>query len=179
MVLCNLLENACTLDTTESEKGERQMKFRELPEGLYQITDVNNFNNMVFVQSFENPDNIPLSIIFPQPIEVVHDGRSYNDKGYFFPKNLDTMDADYKTFDQVRKERKSRNASYGQVKRRLMENKPLTGKTLEIALDLAGDGNTGDKYLDPIAKKLMAGQPLTDYEIHIMVDVRLLHAQLA
>ena len=154
------------------------MKFKELPEGLYQITAVNNSTNTVFVHPFENPDSIPLSIIIPEPIEVVHDGRSYNDKGYFFPKNLDGMDAGYKTFDKVRKERKARNASYGHVKRRLIKSEPLTGKTLDLALDLIGRGKTGNEYLDPIAKKLSEGQPLSDYETHIMVDVILVHASL-
>ncbi|MES2767845.1 MAG: hypothetical protein V4596_01760 [Bdellovibrionota bacterium] len=159
------------------------MKFKELPEGLYQITDVDNSLNKVFVQPLENPDNIPLSLFIPEPVQVVHDGRSYNDKGYFFPKNLDAMDASYKTYEEVRKERKARNASYGHVQRRLLKNEPLKGKTLDLALSLVtcDDPNAGvnkDPFAQGIAKKLKAGQPLDDYEIHMMVDVWLLHAKL-
>lgn len=154
------------------------MKFRELPEGLYQITSVNNSTNTVFVHPFENPEAIPLSIIFPEPIEVVHDGRSYNNKGQFFPKHLDNMDADYKTFDEARKESKARGARYSQVTRRLNANVPLTGKTLELALSIVGEGDTGDQYLDCISKKLKAGQQLSEYEHHLMVDVILVHARV-
>jgi hypothetical protein len=156
------------------------MKFKELPEGLYQITQANESTNTVFVESFENPDNIPLSIIIPQPIEVVHDGRSYNNKGYFFPKNLDSMEVKFKTFAEVKKERKSYSARLSHVTRRLMKKEPLTGKTLELALELVtcDDPEAGinrDPFYMGIAKKLREGQPLDDYETHIMVDVRLVH----
>ena len=49
---------------------------------------------------------------------------------------------------------------------------------LGLALDLVGDGGSGDKLTDGIANKLIAGKPLDDYELHIMVDVLLLHARL-
>lgn len=155
------------------------MKFKELPEGLYQITDVNHSSNTVFVQPLENPDAIPLCLFIPEPIEVVNDGRSYNGKGYFFPKNLDDMDVDYKTFGEVQKERKSRGASISHVTRRLNANEPLTGKTLELALSLIGEGSSGDQFYDGIANKLISGQPLSEYEHHIMVDVRLVHARVS
>lgn len=89
------------------------------------------------------------------------------------------MEVDYKTFDEVRKERKSRGARISHVTRRLNANEPLKGKTLEIALSLIGEGTSGDEFYDGIAKKLIDGIPLTEYEHHMMVDVRLVHARLA
>ena len=81
--------------------------------------------------------------------------------------------------EEVQKERKSRGAKYSHVTRRLNANEPLTGKTLELALDLVGDGTGSDKYLNSIATKLKAGEPLSEYEHHIMVDVVLVHERLA
>ncbi len=158
------------------------MKFNELPEGLYQITDKDYSTNTVFLQTFPNPDNLPLSIVFPQPIEVVHDGRSYNDKGYFFPKNLDDMQAEFKTFAEVAKERKAKGARWSHVTRRLLRNEPLKGKTLELALSLVtcddpSAGVNSDPFTQGIAKKLLAGEPLAEYEIHMMVDVWMVHAK--
>jgi hypothetical protein len=156
------------------------MKFKELPEGLYQITQVNQSANTVFVMPFENPEGWPLSIVMPQPIEVVHDGRSYNDMGYFFPKNLDQMDPEFKSFGEVKKERKSYSARLSHITRGLQAGEPLTGKTLELALSLVtcddpkAGINSDPTYLG-IAKKLREGLPLSDYETHLMVDVRLVH----
>lgn len=74
---------------------------------------------------------------------------------------------------------KRTSARYGHIKRRLLRGEPLSRDLLELALDLVGDGNTGDELLDGIANKLIANQPLGDYERHLMVDVFLLHARLA
>lgn len=59
----------------------------------------------------------------------------------------------------------------GHVKRRLKRSERLTGELLEFALDVAWDKN--------ITRKLIAGEALTEYESHIMVDVVLLHVRLA
>jgi len=74
---------------------------------------------------------------------------------------------------------RSKSASYGHVKRRLLRDERLTGKVLESALSIVGQGGTGDSLRDGIATKLIAGQQLDDYEKHIMIDVLLLHARLA
>lgn len=71
------------------------------------------------------------------------------------------------------------SARYGHIKRRLKSEVPLTGKHLELALDVVGDGNSGHEMLDAISNKLQTGQKLNDYELHLMVDVYLLHAKLA
>ncbi|WP_034303983.1 hypothetical protein, partial [Herbaspirillum sp. RV1423] len=63
------------------------------------------------------------------------------------------------------------SAKCGHLKRRLKRNERLTGELLEFALDVAWD--------EEIARKLIAGETLTDYERHIMVDVVLLHVRLA
>lgn len=68
-------------------------------------------------------------------------------------------------------------AKCGHVKRRLLRNEPLTGKVLEFALEVLGDVS-GDKYLSEVPGKLKAGQPLSEYECHLMVDVILLHVRL-
>jgi hypothetical protein len=74
---------------------------------------------------------------------------------------------------------KSASARHGHIKRRLKSEKPLTGKHLELALDVIGDGNSGHEMLDAISNKLQAGQKLNDYELHLIVDVYLMHAKLA
>lgn len=74
---------------------------------------------------------------------------------------------------------RSESAKYGHVKRQLLKKERLTGKVLETALDLVGQGDTGDSLMDGIATKLIAGQQLSDYDAHLMIDVFLLHARLA
>lgn len=54
---------------------------------------------------------------------------------------------------------------------RLNNKEPLTGKPLELALDLLG-------HLPDIVKKLQLGQALTDYEAHYLVDSVLVHARV-
>jgi hypothetical protein len=73
-------------------------------------------------------------------------------------------------YERRRKERKSRSASYGHVSRQLGQGKVLKGKMLELALDAVGDGE--------IARKLQAGEMLGEYEMHLMLDMYLLHARL-
>ena len=51
---------------------------------------------------------------------------------------------------------RSESAKYGHVKRRLLRNERLTGKVLESALSVVGQGGTGDRRLDGIAEKLIA-----------------------
>lgn len=68
-----------------------------------------------------------------------------------------------------RAERKKISTKCGHVKRCLTRKKPLTGKVLEFALSVV-DGD--------IADKLKAGQPLSDYELHLILDVYLLHKRL-
>tara|TARA_R110000796_G_scaffold18061_1_gene55031 strand:- start:706 stop:984 length:279 start_codon:yes stop_codon:yes gene_type:complete len=66
---------------------------------------------------------------------------------------------------------KSFSARCGHVKRRLKKGEPLTGKTLELALEYAQD--------DEVSRKLVAGEELSDYEYHVLVEVVLLHARLS
>jgi hypothetical protein len=51
-----------------------------------------------------------------------------------------------------------------------MKNERLTGAMLDCALSAAGD--------DGVAQKLKNGDPLSDYEKHLMLDVWLLHVRL-
>jgi len=74
---------------------------------------------------------------------------------------------------------KGMSARLGHVKRRLTREEPLTGTHLELALDIVGGGNTGDKLADGIANKFITGQKLDAYELRLMVDVFLRHAKLA
>jgi hypothetical protein len=94
-------------------------------------------------------------------------------------------------------DRKSESARYGHVKRQLKQNKPLTGDLLDLALNLVGadnymlnaEGRYSRRDARPLNKndephismigKLKAGQPLDEYELHLMIDVFLLHAKLA
>jgi hypothetical protein len=72
---------------------------------------------------------------------------------------------------------KSSGARCGHVKRLLNQGKPLTPELLEFVLDGMNE-NTGDQLLDGICRKLRAGESLSDYEHHIVVDVLLLHMRL-
>ena len=66
--------------------------------------------------------------------------------------------------------RKSISTKCGHVKRHLLRNTRLTGKTLEFALTVVGEDSE-------IAEKLKAGRALTEYERHLMIDVWLLHTR--
>ena len=61
---------------------------------------------------------------------------------------------------------------YRHVKRRLLRSERLTGKTLAFAISVVG----GDSDL---ADKFRTGEPFSNYELHWMVDVVLLHKWLA
>lgn len=76
---------------------------------------------------------------------------------------------------------RSFSARCSHVTRRLRNDEPLTGKVLETALEVIEEGRVGfsdGEFLDGIAKKLIAGEKLGEYEYHIMVDVVLLNARL-
>ena len=76
----------------------------------------------------------------------------------------------------MKNERRSISAQIGHVTRRLNAGERLTGKTLELALDLCpGD----DNWTKDIPRKLIDGEELTEYENHLMVDVILAHTRLA
>lgn len=71
---------------------------------------------------------------------------------------------------EEKKERKRFSTLCGHVARRLKNNERLTGNVLECALNAAMDENA--------AEKLRKGEPLSDYEKHLIVDVVLLHMRL-
>lgn len=66
--------------------------------------------------------------------------------------------------------RKAHSARCGHVKRLLSRGERLTGDLLTFVLDMDID--------DQIARKLQAGEKLSDYELHLMLDVYLLHQKL-
>jgi hypothetical protein len=67
-------------------------------------------------------------------------------------------------------ERKRFATLCGHVTRKLMKNERLTGNVLECALSAAGD--------EKVEEKLKKGEPLSDYEKHLMIDVWMLHLRL-
>jgi len=69
------------------------------------------------------------------------------------------------------------SAQCGHVKRRLRTGEPLTGKVLQFALSHVDQ--SADPLLMGITKKLNAGEPLSEYEYHVFVEVILLHVRLA
>jgi len=71
---------------------------------------------------------------------------------------------------EQRAARKAVGARCGHIKRKLLQGDVSKGELLELALEVARD--------EDIAAKLKAGQKLNDYEMHLMVDVFLLHARL-
>jgi hypothetical protein len=62
------------------------------------------------------------------------------------------------------------NNKCARVKRDLLRNKRLTGKTLEFALAAIGQDSE-------IGEKLKTGRALTEYELHLMI-VLLLHVRI-
>lgn len=70
-----------------------------------------------------------------------------------------------------RAERKRVGTRCGHIKRKLKEGQPLEGELLEFAIEMVG-GNEG------LADKLRSGQQPGGYELHLMLDVHLLHARL-
>ena len=56
----------------------------------------------------------------------------------------------------------------GHVTRNLCRNKRLIGKTLEFALTVVGEDSE-------IGEKLKAGRAPTEYELHLVSDLYLLH----
>jgi hypothetical protein len=80
-------------------------------------------------------------------------------------------------------QRKSISTKCGHVRRRLNRGEPLEGSLLEFALsivepDVGSPKSDFGDLLNGIAEKLKAGERLSDYEHHIMVDVLLLHTRL-
>lgn len=78
---------------------------------------------------------------------------------------------------EEKKARKSEGARYGHVKRRINSGTTLTGELLQLALSVLPipDSNSkDDAFFRGMARKLQAGEPLDDYERHLMVDVFLL-----
>ena len=69
------------------------------------------------------------------------------------------------------------SAKCGHVTRQLNRDEPLTEKVLEFALSVIDKSRKGtdDDMLSGMANKLKAGQQLSDYESHFMVDVLLVH----
>lgn len=78
----------------------------------------------------------------------------------------------------MKRERKSRGGKFSHITRGLNADTPLTGKTLELVLEIIGDGKQG-KLLDDIANKLKTGQSLTSEEHSYMVDAVLVRARLS
>jgi hypothetical protein len=79
-------------------------------------------------------------------------------------------------------ERKRYGAKLSHVTRHLNEKKPMTGKVLETALRLVTcddptAGINSDPFFQKIAKKMIAGEPLDDYEYHMVVDVHMVHSK--
>jgi hypothetical protein len=66
--------------------------------------------------------------------------------------------------------RKRFAAQCGHVSRRLYRDERLTGDLLELAVSAA--------FEDVTKEKLRNGEPLNDYEKHLIVDVALLHMRL-
>ncbi len=68
------------------------------------------------------------------------------------------------------------------VKRKLNAGEPITGELLDFALDLVPDPgpnpSKSEEVWVSIAKKIKTGEKLGDYELHLMVDMILLHARL-
>ena len=72
------------------------------------------------------------------------------------------------------------HSDYDDISKSLGNKEPLTGKALELALelvDIKGDDEQS-KFIKNIGVKMKAGKPLDEYEYHIVVDVLMLHAKI-
>ena len=72
-------------------------------------------------------------------------------------------------------------AQCGHVKRRLANRERLTGKVLDFAIGVIEDSRhrrSDDELLRWMKAKLLLGDQLDDYEMHLMLDVLLLHKRL-
>lgn len=158
------------------------MKFKELPEGHYLI--LRTLEDTVYVEKREiKPDEHAIYEMDPYLIKVVANGRSYR----HFGRELDNLEAVFKSRDEVRKEQRTERKSYGMklghVTKLLMQHKPLTGKALETALELVGDNSEpvtdSSSIYHLLSNKFKTGQPLNDYELHIVVDVLVPQSKLS
>lgn len=68
------------------------------------------------------------------------------------------------------------SAMCGNVKKKLNRGETLEGEMLDFALDLVK--GSSDATHQAIARKLRGGEKLGDYELHLVVDVLLLHKRL-
>lgn len=69
------------------------------------------------------------------------------------------------------------SAQCGHIKRKLSRNQPLSGELLELALRIT-EGERMTDFDTELSRKLKAGEPLSEYEYHIFMDVRMLHFRL-
>ncbi|HAT9211473.1 hypothetical protein SCP20_00445 [Legionella pneumophila serogroup 1] len=97
----------------------------------------------------------------------------------------DEMESYYKRFPDERNQFDNMvlldNSNFTNIKQCLANNERLTGKELEIALDLVdvlGDDEQS-RFVRNIGIKMKAGEPLDEYEYHVLVDVLMLHQQLS
>ena len=78
---------------------------------------------------------------------------------------------------------RSNSAKCGHVKRRLIRGERLTGNVLEFALSLVEEGCNGNSETSRLCKsiyqKISLGFELSEYELHLMLDVFLFHKKLA
>lgn len=158
------------------------MKFKELPEGYYYVW--RTLKDVVYVGGTNPEENQAIYEIDPWAIKVVRGKTSYR----HFGREIGDHEAVFRPRDEVRKEerkeRKSYGAKLGIVTKHLVEKKPMTGKVLETALELVtcDDPEAGinkDPFFIGIAEKMKAGQPLDDYEFHMVVDVHMVHNKLS
>jgi len=56
------------------------LKFKELPEGYYYVTDINHLSETVYVQRLEEPETMPRYVLELDTIKVEPGGRDYNKK---------------------------------------------------------------------------------------------------
>ncbi|QIN33801.1 hypothetical protein [Legionella longbeachae] len=106
----------------------------------------------------------------------------------FFPTTVfteDEMESYYNRFPDERNQFDNMlvldDSNFANIKQCLANNERLTGKELEIALDLVdvlGDDEQS-KFIRNIGIKVKSGEPLDEYEYHILADVLMLHEQLS
>jgi len=84
---------------------------------------------------------------------------------------IDRQDLCLEETPEQKVERRRLSTLCGHVSRRLHRNERLTGNVLELAMSAAFEEET--------VERLRKGEPLNDYEKHLIVDVALVHMRLA
>jgi len=84
--------------------------------------------------------------------------------------------------DKLNISKRSKSACIGHIKRKLLQKQPLTGKSLDLCLNIITPDKENKSVLSDIVRnicdKILNRLNLDDYELYVLCDVILVHAQI-